>query len=79
MKVQLHRDSLQGFLEGHGDIVTIASTVCSIIEKVHVNSTFQISREAYEFYSANQGQFKVSTMFFTHKRGLGHKKTPFKC
>jgi hypothetical protein len=48
MKVQLHRHGLQGILVGQVDIVTIASTVYKNIEKVHINSSFQLSLEIFE-------------------------------
>ena len=74
MKVQLHRHGFQGFLEGQVDIVTIASTVYSIIEKVHINSSFQLSLEIFEFYAQVQGQIKVSAMFSRHKKELKQRK-----
>jgi hypothetical protein len=77
MKVQLHRHSFQGFLEGQVDKVTIASTVYSIIEKVHINSSIQLSLEIFEFYGQVQGQIKVSAMFSRHKKELKQRKVLF--
>jgi hypothetical protein len=75
MKVQLHRHGFQGFLEGQVDIVTIASTVYSIIEKVHINSSFQLSLEIFEFYAQVQGQNQGLSDVFKAQEGARAEKS----
>jgi hypothetical protein len=57
MKVQVHRDGFQGFLEGQGDIVAIASTVTALLRRSISTQVFN----SHLRYLSSTRKFKVKS------------------